>query len=90
MNRPRRPPRPGHNPAPEYVIRVLHTSPAVSPENALAVGHYYAGRVPDSGDPVWVPQKVADIFAMRMRGAGLASAVRSLNKLGYIVERIPA
>ena len=87
MTRPRRPPRPGHKQAPEYVIRVLHTSPAVSPENALAVGCYYAGRKSD-GDPVWVAPKYREWLALRMRGAGLESAVRALNRLGYVVERV--
>ena len=89
MTRPRRPPRPGHKQAPEYIIRALHTSPAVSPENALAVGCYYGGRTAD-GDPVWAPLNDRCWRALRMRGAGLASAVRALNRLGYIVERIPA
>ena len=89
MSRPRRPPRPGHKQPPEYILRVLHTSPAVSPENALAVGHYYGGRAAD-GDPVWVPLGDSCWRALRMRGAGLASAVRALNRLGYIVERIAA
>ena len=89
MTRPRRPPRPGRKQAPEYILRVLHTSPAVSPEDALAVGRYYGGRTADGG-PVWVPLSDGGWHALAMRGAGLASAVRALNKLGYIVEWIPA
>ena len=89
MTRLRRQPRPGFMQVPEYILRVLHTSPAVSPENALAVGCYYGGRTAD-GDPVWVPLGDRCWRALRMRGAGLASAVRALNRLGYIVERIAA
>jgi hypothetical protein len=89
MTRPRRPPRPGYKQAPEYILRVLHTSPQVAPEDALAVGYYYGGRSSD-GELIWVPEACNLWSALRMRGAGLASAVRSLNRLGYIVERIPA
>jgi len=68
---------------------VLHVSPQAAPEDALAAGFYYSGRDKDNG-PVWVPPQDTAWFAKRMYGPGLASAVRALNRLGYIVERIPA
>jgi hypothetical protein len=86
---PARVPHPRRKQPQEYILRVLHTSPEVAPEDALAVGYYYGGRSSD-GELIWVPKGCNLWSALRMRGAGLSSAVRSLNRLGYIVERIPA
>jgi hypothetical protein len=76
----RRPPRPGYASAQEYVL--LCTS------GKDAEGRYYAGLHDYTHAPMWMHH--VDInLAARMRGPGMASAVRALNRRGYIVERVP-
>ena len=82
-------PHPRRKQPPEYVIRVLRVSYPALPDGLLAEGRYYGGRNAD-GDPVLIDPKRSSDKPLRMRGAGLESAVRALNRLGYIVERIPA
>jgi hypothetical protein len=76
----RRPPRPGYASAQEYVL--LCTS------GKNAEGRYYAGLHDYTHEPMWM-HRVDIELAARMRGPGLASAVRALNRRGYIVERVP-
>ena len=85
---PARVPHPRFKQPPEYVIRILRVSYPALPDGLLAEGRYYGGRTAE-GKPIWLDPNAIGC-ASRMRGAGLESAVRSLNKLGYIVERIPA
>lgn len=86
MTRPRRPPRPGRKPLPQYVLRC--TSGWF--EGVNYCGCYYDGRNQATGLPRWLPPEYSPWFASRMGGAGLASAERALRRWGYTVERIPA
>lgn len=80
----RRPPQPGRKSALECVLRCTHHVDAKS----LAVGSYYAGMHDYTHTPMWM--HAVDIgLAERMRGAGLASAERALQRRGYTVERVP-
>jgi hypothetical protein len=74
----RRPPRPGYKSAPEYVLQVIG--------NTMANGQYFMALVfPNS-----IQTTPSKDLALRMRGAGLASSERAINRRGYIVERVPA
>ena len=73
---PARVPHPRRKQPPEYVLQRI----------SLDGSALFYGRDGD-GEMCWSTEKRK---AQRMRGAGLESAVRALNRRGYIVERIPA
>jgi hypothetical protein len=78
-------PNPRTKQGPEYVLRCTsHVD-----QKSLAVGKYYAGMHDYTHSPMWMCEADRNL-AQRMRGAGLASAKRSLENRGYTVERVNA
>lgn len=82
---PARVPRPRTAQGPEYVLRCV-TSPPRWTGKSLA-GFFYSGLSDEGSHPLWATLQQ---HASRMRGAGLASAERALERRGYTVERVPA
>lgn len=66
---------------PDYLLRLMCRTTGHEP------GAFYIGRHEDTGEPLFGPDQAA---ALRMRGAGLASAVLALARQGFAVERVLA